>query len=220
MWKHVSNGIVSDSEHSAGTGVLSEAGNYPAVNQPENKRAICDRFRRAEKISDFPLKRLSWPYSNTIQVTWVQQNANCLASFSCRHASALQKLKNLRHSLLSLVEMSDLTKATVKAADSIFVFILVQDAIIVTLVYLDRVKRRSRQSKVTMLGTSTARMIQDSVTGARSLKESKSDVLGEGKTSVQVLRDFLAETTFWETISPSILIFRICSALLLLGGRK
>jgi hypothetical protein len=71
-----------------------------------------------------------------------------------------------------------------------------------------------------MLGTSTARMIQDSVTGARSLKESKSDLLEEGKTSVQVLREFLAETTFWETISPSMLIFGICSALLLLGGRK
>jgi hypothetical protein len=67
----------------------------------------------------------------------VQQNANYLASLPCRYASALQKLKNLRHFLLSLVEMSDLTKATVKAADSIFVFILVQDA---TLVYLDRVK--------------------------------------------------------------------------------
>jgi hypothetical protein len=150
----------------------------------------------------------------------VQQNANCLASLPCQHASALQKLKNLQHFLLSLVEISDLTKATVKAADSIFVFILVQDAIIATLVYLDRVKRRSRQSKVTMLGTSTARKIQDSVTGARLLKESKSDLLEEGKTSVQVLREILAETTSWETINPSILIFGICSALLLLGGRK
>jgi hypothetical protein len=38
----------------------------------------------------------------------------------------------------------EMSKATVKAVGSIFVFILVEYAIIATLAYLDRVKRKSR----------------------------------------------------------------------------
>jgi hypothetical protein len=64
-----------------------------------------------------------------------------------------------------------------------------------------------------MLRTDTTRMIQDSVTGARSLKDLESGLLEEEKAGVQVVREFLAKTIFWEPFSQSVLNFGIYNAL-------
>jgi hypothetical protein len=51
-----------------------------------------------------------------------------------------------------------------------------------------------------MLRTNTGRMIQDSVTGARSLKDLESGLLEEEKAGVQLVREFLAKTIFREPL--------------------